>query len=55
CIGCAKKIVQAGVQEVVYLLSYGPMDSQTRALFDAAGVRLRQIAEDPIVSSPIYL
>ncbi|KAG5457259.1 MAG: regulator of chromosome condensation 1/beta-lactamase-inhibitor protein II [Olpidium bornovanus] len=38
--GCAKKIVQVGVSEVVYSQAYG-MDDLTRELFEAAGVRFR--------------
>ncbi|KAI8852300.1 hypothetical protein BC829DRAFT_73194 [Chytridium lagenaria] len=41
CIGCAKKIVQAGVKKVVYSLTYH-MDDLTRALFEEAGVEMRQ-------------
>ncbi|KAJ1980619.1 Deoxycytidine monophosphate (dCMP) deaminase [Dimargaris xerosporica] len=41
CLGCAKKIAQVGVQEVVYSQAYG-MDKLTAALFQEAGVLLRQ-------------
>ncbi|KAJ3040758.1 Deoxycytidine monophosphate (dCMP) deaminase [Rhizophlyctis rosea] len=41
CLGCAKKIVQTGVHEVVYALSYG-MDEMSARLFAEAGVVLRQ-------------
>ncbi|PVU97767.1 hypothetical protein BB559_001911 [Furculomyces boomerangus] len=41
CIGCAKKIVQTGVREVVYSKSYG-MDSHTSKLFEEAGIIMRQ-------------
>ncbi|KAJ3124599.1 Deoxycytidine monophosphate (dCMP) deaminase [Nowakowskiella sp. JEL0407] len=41
CLGCAKKIVQAGVHEVVYALDYG-MDELTSSLFQEAGVILRK-------------
>lgn len=41
CLGCAKKIIQAGVVEVVYLEAYG-MDEMTEALFIEAGVKMRQ-------------
>ncbi|KAJ3415395.1 Deoxycytidine monophosphate (dCMP) deaminase [Chytridiales sp. JEL 0842] len=44
CIGCAKKIVQSGVKEVVYGMSYG-MDDLTRSLFLEAGVALRQVTD----------
>ncbi|KAI9325918.1 cytidine deaminase-like protein [Zopfochytrium polystomum] len=54
CIGCAKKIVQAGVQEVVYLLSYGAMDTYTRSLFDEAGVTLRQMEDDHRPSGQVF-
>ncbi|TPX59960.1 hypothetical protein SpCBS45565_g07626 [Spizellomyces sp. 'palustris'] len=41
CLGCAKKIVQVGVKEVVYSLAYG-MDDMTARLLKEAGVKLRQ-------------
>ncbi|KAJ1550220.1 Deoxycytidine monophosphate (dCMP) deaminase, partial [Nowakowskiella sp. JEL0078] len=41
CLGCAKKIVQAGVHEVVYAQDYG-MDKLTDALFKEAGVIMRK-------------
>ena len=40
-MGCAKKIVQVGVREVVYSQEYG-MDQQSRELLMEGGVRLRQ-------------
>ncbi|KAJ3161668.1 Deoxycytidine monophosphate (dCMP) deaminase [Geranomyces michiganensis] len=41
CLGCAKKIVQVGVTEVVYSLAYG-MDDMTARLLVEAGIKLRQ-------------
>ncbi|KAF8510002.1 cytidine deaminase-like protein [Hysterangium stoloniferum] len=41
CLGCAIKIVQTGVKEVVYNLSY-KVDDCTEALFNEAGVIIRQ-------------
>jgi dCMP deaminase len=41
CLGCAKKIVQAGVKEVVYATSYA-MEEKSRMLFSEAGVLFRQ-------------
>ncbi|EGF77244.1 hypothetical protein BATDEDRAFT_14312 [Batrachochytrium dendrobatidis JAM81] len=41
CLGCAKKIVQVGVKEVVFLNSYS-MDEMTAALLREGGVVLRQ-------------
>ncbi|KAJ3335731.1 Deoxycytidine monophosphate (dCMP) deaminase [Gonapodya sp. JEL0774] len=41
CLGCAKKIVQVGVNEVVYAQEY-KMDEMTRTLFREAGVALRR-------------
>ncbi|KAI9292926.1 deoxycytidylate deaminase, partial [Neoconidiobolus thromboides FSU 785] len=41
CIGCAKKIVQVGIKEVVYALDYG-MDEHTINLFEMADVKLRK-------------
>ncbi|KAJ1652227.1 Deoxycytidine monophosphate (dCMP) deaminase [Dispira simplex] len=41
CLGCAKKIVQVGVQEVVYSQAYG-MDELSARLFQEAGIILRQ-------------
>lgn len=46
CLGCAIKIVQTGVQEVVYHLSY-KVDDRTEALFKEAGVVLRQHSPPP--------
>ncbi|KAF8987287.1 Deoxycytidine monophosphate (dCMP) deaminase [Haplosporangium bisporale] len=43
CLGCAIKIVQVGVSEVVYSESYG-MDDLTAEVFRSAGVVLRQHA-----------
>jgi dCMP deaminase len=40
CLGCAKKIVQAGVNEVIYATDYG-MDKLTTDLFREAGVLFR--------------
>ncbi|KAI8365760.1 cytidine deaminase-like protein [Blakeslea trispora] len=41
CLGCAIKIVQQGVKEVVYNRSYG-MDQMTAKIFQEANVKLRQ-------------
>lgn len=41
CLSCAKKIVQAGIKEVIYAASYH-MDDKTKNLFKEAGVLLRQ-------------
>lgn len=41
CLGCAIKIIQQGVKEVVYSRSYG-MDLMTAKVFKEAGVKLRQ-------------
>ncbi|KAI9472877.1 deoxycytidylate deaminase [Zychaea mexicana] len=41
CLGCAIKIVQIGVKEVVYSKSYG-MDEMTAKVFAEANVKLRQ-------------
>ncbi|KAH6630973.1 cytidine deaminase-like protein [Chaetomium sp. MPI-SDFR-AT-0129] len=41
CLTCSIKIVQVGVEEVVYNQGYS-MDDQTAAVFQEAGVRLRQ-------------
>lgn len=41
CLGCAIKIVQQGVKEVVYSKSYG-MDDMTARIFAEAKVKLRQ-------------
>ncbi|KAG0215922.1 Deoxycytidine monophosphate (dCMP) deaminase [Mortierella sp. GBA30] len=43
CLGCAIKIVQVGVSQVVYSESYG-MDDLTAEVFRNAGVELRQHA-----------
>lgn len=41
-VGCAKKIIQVGIKEVVYQYDYG-MDILTNGLLNEAGVLLRQI------------
>ncbi|KAF7731661.1 Deoxycytidine monophosphate (dCMP) deaminase [Apophysomyces ossiformis] len=41
CLGCAIKIIQQGVKEVVYAKSYG-MDEMTARVFAEANVTLRQ-------------
>lgn len=41
CITCSVKIVQAGVGEVVYSQSYN-MDGESIAIFDNAGIKIRQ-------------
>ncbi|KAJ1920316.1 Deoxycytidine monophosphate (dCMP) deaminase [Mycoemilia scoparia] len=41
CLGCAKKIVQVGVKEVVYSNAYG-MDDLTAKLFKEANITMRQ-------------
>ncbi|KAF9980810.1 Deoxycytidine monophosphate (dCMP) deaminase [Mortierella antarctica] len=43
CLGCAIKIVQVGISQVVYSESYG-MDDLTAEVFRNAGVELRQHA-----------
>jgi dCMP deaminase len=42
-LGCAKKIVQVGVNEVVYSKAYG-MDILTETIFQEAGIKLRQFS-----------
>ncbi|KAF9923340.1 Deoxycytidine monophosphate (dCMP) deaminase [Linnemannia zychae] len=51
CLGCAIKIVQVGVSEVVYSESYG-MDDLTADVFRNAGVILRQHATPGIKLDP---
>ena len=51
CLGCAKKIVQVGIREVVYSSGYG-MDDLSSALFAAAGIGLRQYRQ---ISVPRFL
>ena len=41
CIGCARKIIQAGVKEVVYSRAYS-MDEESARIFHEAGVKMRQ-------------
>jgi dCMP deaminase len=47
CLGCAKKIIQVGVKEVVYRQEYG-MDVQTARLLQEARVALKK--HKPVVS-----
>ncbi|KAL0075936.1 cytidine deaminase-like protein [Phycomyces blakesleeanus] len=47
CLGCAIKIVQQGIKEVVYSKSYG-MDHMTAKIFKEANVKLRQHSPPPI-------
>ncbi|KAA1467963.1 hypothetical protein DENSPDRAFT_833135 [Dentipellis sp. KUC8613] len=46
CLTCTIKIVQAGVKEVVYSLSY-KVDEASAKVFEEAGVRLRRYAPPP--------
>ncbi|GAA6060724.1 hypothetical protein JCM10212_003345 [Sporobolomyces blumeae] len=46
CLTCTVKIVQCGVKEVVYSLSYS-MDSASRKVMESAGVVLRQMQGVP--------
>lgn len=46
CNECAKAIIQAGIEEVIYLSDkYGTTDSfvASRRMFDAAGIRYRKV------------
>jgi dCMP deaminase len=43
CLGCAKKIVQLGIKEVVYEHEYGT-DSSATKLFAEANVLLRKLS-----------
>jgi dCMP deaminase len=43
CLGCAKKIIQVGIDEVVYSKAYG-MDISTETIFKEAGIKLRQFS-----------
>ncbi|KAI9015788.1 cytidine deaminase-like protein [Phycomyces nitens] len=47
CLGCAIKIVQQGIKEVVYAKSYG-MDQMTAKIFKEANVKLRQHSPPPM-------
>ncbi|KAJ3132452.1 Deoxycytidine monophosphate (dCMP) deaminase [Physocladia obscura] len=38
CLQCTRKIIQVGISEVVYALSYGAMDAMSKRLFEDAGV-----------------
>lgn len=55
CIGCSKKIAQAGISEVVYLQSYGLMDVQSKALLEEAGVTLRQHVFSSFAGKVVHL
>ncbi|KAJ3391252.1 hypothetical protein CcCBS67573_g07564 [Chytriomyces confervae] len=44
CVQCARKIIQLGINEVVYSQSYG-MDSITIRLFGEAGIVMRQVVQ----------
>ncbi|GJN87334.1 hypothetical protein Rhopal_000283-T1 [Rhodotorula paludigena] len=46
CLRCTVKIVQCGVKEVIYSLSYS-MDTASRRVMEEAGVVLRQIPQPP--------
>lgn len=41
CLGCAKKMIQVGVGEVVYRMDYG-IDSRVKEILKMAGVAVRQ-------------
>lgn len=47
CLTCTVKIVQCGVKEVVYSLSYS-MDDASRRVMESAGVVLRQMQGVPV-------
>ncbi|GAA5935671.1 deoxycytidine monophosphate deaminase [Sporobolomyces koalae] len=47
CLTCTVKIVQCGVKEVVYSLSYS-MDDASRQVMESAGVVLRQMQGVPV-------
>lgn len=47
CLTCTVKIVQCGVKEVVYSLSYS-MDEASRQVMESAGVILRQMQGVPV-------
>lgn len=52
CNECAKLIIQSGIKEVVFLKDkYHDMDSfeASRRMFNAAGVKMRQLQEDHLV------
>lgn len=46
CLRCTVKIVQCGVTQVVYSLSYS-MDAASRRVMEEAGIELRQIVQPP--------
>ncbi|GAA5918404.1 hypothetical protein JCM6882_008329 [Rhodosporidiobolus microsporus] len=46
CLRCTVKIVQCGVKEVIYSLSYS-MDMASRRVMEEAGIVLRQIPQPP--------
>ncbi|TNY21402.1 cytidine deaminase-like protein [Rhodotorula diobovata] len=46
CLRCTVKIVQCGVKEVIYSLSYS-MDAASRRVMEEAGVVLRQMPQPP--------
>ncbi|RUS19356.1 hypothetical protein BC937DRAFT_87617, partial [Endogone sp. FLAS-F59071] len=50
-LGCAIKVIQAGVREVVYLRPYG-MDELTRRVFAEANVLLRQHSPPSMQADP---
>ena len=41
CLGCAKKMIQVGIKEVVYRMEYG-MDTRVGAMMKEAGLSVRQ-------------
>ena len=41
CLGCAKKMIQVGVHEIVYRLEYG-MDTRVKDILKQAGILVRQ-------------
>jgi len=46
CADCAKVIVGAGIKEVIYFRNYREQNSQTKEIFDLAGVKLRKMDYD---------
>lgn len=54
CLTCSIKIVQVGIEEVVYSQGYS-MDGETAGVFRAAGVKLRQFLPVSFFSAPFPL
>ncbi|KCV72011.1 hypothetical protein H696_01418 [Fonticula alba] len=52
CVGCAKRIIHAGIQKVYYLDAYSPTDGKSEHLMRISGVKIARLKiPDPVVTA----